>query len=307
MEDTCRSVRKSQTVQVSPQSIFLVGESLPLHKDGNPRPAIPFGGLSTDLAPLDGRHGVFPNLVAKPMLSALVFANRASPERATRLLNEFDRVLSTPDRQFNVFQAKATDQNVETSNSFTFHESFGSKLDSWQSSTDLWLVFGYQTLGGILRHLMGDTSQATRSRIQERVGEFVDACWHAVASTANCTFELPHTPPKTGSAKMGFVHRLCVTADQGRTGVDSILERAISDTCCVSIRSQTRITRIHRLLRSMVPLMHNEAYQTGSEPIGNRQYHFSSYARHSSITPDLYWRVMGEAIARRSFGEWIHE
>jgi len=301
MEHACKTLRTPPL----PRSIFLAGESIPLLKGGGPRPAIPFGGLPTDLSPLDARHGVFPNLVAKPMFSALVFANRMSPERASTLLGEFDRVLTIPDRQFNVFQAKVTDQKVKESNFFEFHDSFASRLDGWQTNTNLWLVFGYQTLGGILMHLLGDAKRTTRSKLQGRVGEFVDACWDAVASMTDCTFEFPPTPPTTGSAKMGFVHRLCVSDDQLGTGAKDVLKRAISETCRKSVKTQARMELIHRRLRSMVPLMHNEAYQTGSEPIGNRQHQFSIYARNPAVTPDLYWHVMGEAVARRSFGEWI--
>jgi hypothetical protein len=54
-----------------------------------------------------------------------------------------------------------------------------------------------------------------------------------------------------------------------------------------------------------VPLLHNEGYQDGSNPTGNAQSHFVRYAVKTTTNGDLYWQVMGNAIASRVVGDFV--
>lgn len=63
--------------------------------------------------------------------------------------------------------------------------------------------------------------------------------------------------------------------------------------------------RIVGLLRSTVPLLHNEGYQDGSNPTGNAQAHFVRNAIRHTANGDLYWQVMGNAIATRMLDRFV--
>src|SRR5262245_24209240 len=121
------------------RTIFLVGESLPL-KTGTP-----YEGLGTDLGAFDGRHGVFPNLVAKPLLSALFWLNKEGCELKP-LLDQLEPLMTHTDtqRRFNVFRTKASKQP------FRVDTEPQTRLAAFNAAQDLWLAFGVQTNFGLL-------------------------------------------------------------------------------------------------------------------------------------------------------------
>ena len=78
------------------RALFLVGESLPA---GMP---VVVGGNANFVA-FDARHGVFPNLVMKPLLAALL-AMRKEGQNEELLWQQIDELVADPsDRRFNLF------------------------------------------------------------------------------------------------------------------------------------------------------------------------------------------------------------
>jgi hypothetical protein len=106
---------------------------------------------------------------------------------------------------------------------------------------------------------------------------------------------------------MGFIHRLFTEKDEAGNGAIQVLESGIKSYRKANNISKRDTNTLIDKFRSMVPLMHNEAYQTGPHAIGNTQSHFVGYARHATTPPTLYWKVIGEAIVSRTFNEWVEK
>jgi hypothetical protein len=271
--------------------VFLVGESLP-KKTGTA-----YEALGIDLVAIDPRHGVFPNLVAKPLLSALYWLNKEGAELKP-LLDQLDPLMTHTDtkRRFNVFGKKASKEP------FRVDPELQTRLNSFNTTEDLWLVFGVQTSFGLLGYLTGKFKLGRtykKGDILKFASEFLTAA-------------LKHTPlppgfparlPSQRTARLGLLHRLCTDADSDGNGVVAVIRSGLKKDGVKEEQTGAIIDR----LRSMVPLLHNEAYQDRYD-IGYNQAHFvlcQGVGKNASVPPQLYWRVMGEAIAERLRGNFV--
>jgi hypothetical protein len=97
---------------------------------------------------------------------------------------------------------------------------------------------------------------------------------------------------------------LCTEFDLDGSGAVRVL-RAVVEKLNTSQQFSNEF--IDSVLRCAIPLMHNEAYQDGPHPTGNAQAHFVRSATKTTSNGDLYWQVMGHAIARRCFNRWVGE
>jgi hypothetical protein len=99
------------------------------------------------------------------------------------------------------------------------------------------------------------------------------------------------------SAQEGYIHRLCTDMDAAGSGVVAMLRHAITQHTSYPERVGDHL----RMLRSFVPLLHNEAYQLA--PYGIGQAHFVLAAdynyRGTEHAGELYWRAMGRSLLRR--------
>jgi hypothetical protein len=283
--------------------LWLIGESLPLTKTSGEKNASQTRQLADRLVCLDPRHGVFPNLVMKPLFAATFSAFKENEADAIALLRALEAVVcDKPNRRFNLFQPRITDQENPRSNRFAF-DSLEQRITSFDLKRDLWLIFGHQTVAGLLKWLLEGGAETTRDELKRFLGKVVNT---AIASAAGPTDTSPcfqAESPTSGTGRVGFLHRLCTEHDPVNSGAQQIL-RSVVEKLNVSQRFPNEY--VVSLLRCTIPLMHNEAYQDGSNPTGNAQAHFVRSATKNSNS-DLYWQVMGHAIARRFFNRWVGE
>lgn len=284
--------------------LWLVAESLPLRPDGSPRVARESANLPKTLVPLDPRHGVFPNLVMKPLFAAGFSLAKRHGDQLLDFYREMSAVVAdSTDRRFNVFKDRPTrpkkkgtapeSDEVSESEFFEIDESkMAEHLAGFDRENDLWLMFGHQTTFGFLRWLV-EGQRPFRVR-RKAIGEFSDRFVHItgqISSTHACGTN------SQLSRRIGLLHRLCTGADTA-----CVLEQVISTLGPKASHSTEQIVEI---CRSTVPLLHNEGYQDGSNPTGNAQAHFVHQARGTTTEGDLYWQVMGDAIATRILDEFM--
>lgn len=283
--------------------LWLVGESLLLKEDGTERKAYKTTNLPATLVPLDPRHGVFPNLVMKPLFAAGYALSLGLAGQLLPFFEELKGILSDDsNRRFNVFKNRAT-KSKGRSNRISGKRagadvfeidatSLPARIASFDSERDLWLVFGHQTNFGLLWWLVD--SEAALKTDREGIKDFSERFFAAVVASSS-TYRVARASQL--SSRIGLLHRLCTGAD-----TEAVLEDTIT---LLAPKTSLSVEHISRLLRATVPLLHNEGYQDGTNPTGNAQSHFVRHAMGKAARGDLYWQVMGHAVATRVLGEFI--
>lgn len=283
--------------------LWLVGESLPLKEDGTQRKAHPASGLPPTLMPLDPRHGVFPNLVMKPLFAAGYSLSQSKGDKLLDFFQEMKEVVSDASgRKLNFFENRPTRpkgrgkrvvaRNADVDQFAVADNDMTSRVNSFNRVEDLWLVFGHQTNFGLVWWLVDKAaaSKPTREQIREFSDKFVTVVRKCSSIHAGGDFGQL-------SSRIGLLHRLCTGAS-----FQPVLHSVVSELKPVGSYTAAQITE---LLRATVPLLHNEGYQDGSNPTGNAQGHFVRLGRGKADTGDLYWQVMGNAIATRILGDFV--
>jgi hypothetical protein len=281
------------------KKLWIVGESMPLRKDGTDRIARLSANLPERLMPLDPRHGVFPNLVMKPLFAATFAASKIPTVDLAVLLEGVDAVVrDNSDRRFNVFAPRITDQKENPEDRFEIdEEEMAQRITLFRPSEDLWLVFGHQTNFGLLKWLLdGDAGKShTRKQLESFSTSFV-------SRVIKLSSGFVSAPPTSKSGRVGLFHRLCTEGNRVNDDAKKTLHSVINDLAPKAGRSTEWIVEF---LHSTVPLLHNEAYQDGPHPTGNAQAHFVRNAVRHIEGFDLYWQIMGNAIAQRAFNNYV--
>ena len=283
--------------------LWLVGESLPLKEDGSERKAHKTSNLPATLVPLDPRHGVFPNLVMKPLCTAGYSLSLSHVDQLLPFFKEMKEIISDEsERRFNLYENRATKskgrgkQNPEkkvVAEIFAINDGgISARIASFDLENDLWLVFGHQTNFGLLWWLLD--KELDRKVEKDDIRAFSEKF---VAAVSECSPAHAYEKKSQLSSRIGLLHRLC-------TGIDTrtILESAVAK---LGPKSEFSAARISELLRATVPLLHNEGYQDGTNATGNAQSHFVRRAKGKVAHGDLYWQVMGNAIATRVLGGFV--
>jgi len=271
------------------KTLYLVGESAPIAAATGIHP--PSCGQLTSLLPLDPRHGVFPNLVMTPLLATLS-AFRMDDQGSAALWTQVDHLLNdASDRRFNAFD--------KLKGSRSRHDRFVIRADTvekWSEFTrdqHLWLVFGYQTAFGLMRWAITGENEATRQDIEVFGKAFLRrASERWIAETG-----LPRVPPENKCAQEGYLHRLCTGEDSNGVGVRTMLRHAI-ETCP---ERRVEVSTVLGKARSIVPLLHNEAYQLAPYGIGQVCFLLCDAWGTANQQPpeEVYWRFIGKSIKRR--------
>jgi hypothetical protein len=283
------------------RTIWLVGESIPRKEDGTVREVATAESLPNRLVPLDPRHGVFPNFVTKPLFAAAYVLSETQKDLSA-LFGQFSSIVDHQKlRCFNLFEDRPTrskkssqkqsPQTQSNVDSFTIDGALHCRIETFDAKNDLWLVFGHQTNFGLLNWLF-DRSRCSFTR--DDIKSFSNRI-----ARINCGAGQP-APLRANSplsARLGYLHKLCTGSKQ-----ELCLETIINayENSCRYDKAKTL-----QILRSIVPLMHNEGYQDGSNPTGNAQSHFVQHACANTQPLPLYWKVMGRAIAARLQGQFV--
>jgi hypothetical protein len=160
-------------------------------------------------------------------------------------------------------------------------------------SEELWALFGYQTIFGIVHWLLTGEPRATKRRIRSFARHFLESA----AEQWNEGTKLPGIIPKNMSAQEGYMHRLCTDEDPDGSGVVAMLRYAIAVRTNYPEEIEANLCK----LRAFVPLLHNEAYQLTPYGVGQANFVLcQDWVLNGGRHPDeLYWRAMGRSLARR--------
>ncbi|WP_145240866.1 hypothetical protein [Urbifossiella limnaea] len=233
----------------------------------------------------------------KPLFAAGYALSQSHADQLLNFFQEMKEVVSDHSgRRFNFFDNRPTrpkgrgkeaaPENLGTDQFAVPDEDMTVRIKSFDTLNTLWLVFGHQTNFGLLWWLVDKAAadKPTKVQIKKFSEQFVNAV---------CDCSPAHAGGGYGqlSSRIGLLHRLCTGADTRLT-----LEAAVSKLNPVGPFSLTRISEV---MRATVPLLHNEGYQDGTNPTGNAQGHFVRLAKGKVDVGDLYWQVMGNAIATR--------
>lgn len=266
------------------KDLYLVGKALPKERKRHNAP-FPSGTL-TDLVPLDPRHGVFPNLVATPLLSiVMAFYEDDDVANALRVLEQAKEILKDKTaRRINVFCKPTGDK-------LTLSEDIPALLASFCPRRTLWLVFKHSTVYSLLTYLLTSREEFTEGELNSYGAEFLRRCMEA----PGCSFALPAKL----NTQVGLFFRLCTDEDADGDGVTSYLRHAIRQ-----MSPNRDANRLVGILRSIVPLLHNDAYD--KVPVGLTQARFLAAKDLAPTCPsdhqpatDVYWRAIGKVIKRR--------
>ena len=172
-----------------------------------------------------------------------------------------------------------------------------SRLVAFDPDADLWCVFGYWTVGGLITYMLTGVARRSEGEIESYVREFVRRAYEKRSADS----ALPAAIPKTKAALSGLIHRLCAGDDPGGAVATPMLRHALE---CMST-DKAGVEGSLRVLRACVPLPHNEAYQL--LPFGKVHNCFMlgldpAAQEGSTPPPEPLWRYMGRAIHRRLMG-----
>jgi hypothetical protein len=267
------------------KKLFLVGESLPTRL-----PAVV--GVRRTLSALDSRHGVFPNLVMKPLLSTL-WALRNQGLDDNEFWTEITEILADDSQQrLNAFRKHTTgpkDRNPE----FEILDDTAARLERLDPEVETWATFGFQTTFGLIRWMLRAERRVSKKTIQTFAVEFLSYAFEVRSDN----IILPAGVPKKGCAQEGVIHRLFTEENSCGDGAEAMLRHAVSKYVSEPAKVAETLLRI----RAFVPLLHNEAYQNTPYGIGQANFVLADdYDVNGSVHPgEMYWRVMGKALMRR--------
>jgi hypothetical protein len=270
------------------RELTLVGMAPPKDKKSKTEP-FPSGQI-TSLVPLDPRHGVFPNLVMTPLL-AILYAFKEDAGASSQFWSQVEEVLKdvTP-RRFNLLN-KPSGTTLEISNEAV------TRLNQLNTDKDLWAVFGFWTISSLITYLVTGAIKFTKGEAESYSREFV----RRACEEWNESMSFPKSVPSTRSALNGILLRLCTDPDPDGNGVVAMMKHATMEM--LKPEHKDRYKRIIGILRSCVPLLHNEAYQL--VPFGKVQNCFvmclDPAAQEGQPAPEVYWKFAGGRTKNRLF------
>jgi hypothetical protein len=265
------------------KDLYFVAKALPEDKSRHNTP-FPSGKL-TDLVPLDPRNGVFPNLVATPLLSAVMaYYEDGNVRSALELLDQAQHILRDESRRrINVLCKPA-------GGLLRLDPEIPSLLKQFNPEQTLWLVFKHSAIYALCKHLLTGSREFTEDDLNAYGAAFLKGC-----TTESKNFDLPDNR----NTQLGLFFRLCTDADADGRGATNCLRRGVE-----RMAPNCDVTRIVAVLRSFVPLLHNDAYDR--IPVGLIQARFMAAKDfppncppEHDPAPDVYWRFIGKVICRR--------
>jgi len=281
--------------------------------------AWPHGGLTEDLEALDLRHGVAPNLVMTPILSAA--CHLESDNQAAFLAYVRKHILEGDEnrkhRRYNVLcknvgkEASELDDRVR--NLFAWKRN--GQTDTGENGRfdpdrNICLVFSYWAVSAIFSYLIEGAKSWTKKELKKFGRSFLSEVWKGIELNPSSDLVLPPRQPENDIPRLGVYFRICTKGSDER--VQGALRAAVRELRVASRggkMAEGELEWVVSVLRSLVPLPHNEIYQGYKEdtnPIGKYQACFMCCEdpRQMKEEPNssLMWRYVGEAIAKKVSG-----
>lgn len=292
------------------KNLYLLGYA-PAEKN-----AWPHGGLTEKLEALDLRHGVAPNLVMTPILST---ACHLAPESQSAFLAYVRTHILEGDqnrrhRRYNVLsknvgnEVSQLDDHVR--NLFEWRGNNQAEISErmrFDPERNICLVFSYWAITALLSFLIQKQTRWTRKELKTFGVTFVSKIWEAVEQNQPAGVALPPRQPENDIPRLGVYFRICTQgSDEQMRGVLRAAVRQLRDASWDDDNEGSELEWVISVLRSLVPLPHNEVYQGYKEdtnPIGKYQACFMCCEDPKQLkeepSTNLMWRYVGEAIAKK--------
>ena len=266
------------------KKLLLAGKAPPKFKKRKTTP-FPSGDL-TGLVALDPRHGVFPNLVATPLLATVMaFFEDGNDEQLLKILEQARAIVADDSpRRFNVL-CKPDGKTLQ------LDCMLAERLARHDPENEIWLVFKYSTVNALIIFLLTGETEFTRKHLDDFGERFLSAA----LSAPGCELRMP----ERRTTQAGVLFRLLADEDPKGIGAVSHLRHAIR-----KISPKKDIEHLLKILRSFIPLLHNEAYDQPVVGLAQNRFMTAVDLRPNSpefgaVPPDPYWRFIGNAIKRR--------
>lgn len=278
--------------------------------------AWPHGGLTKNLEALDLRHGVAPNLVMTPILSA---ACHVAPGKQAAFLAYVRKHILEGDENRKHRRYNVLCKNVGTEVSKL--DDHVRKLFAWRrdSQTDasederfdpdknICLVFSYWAVSALFSYLIEGEKKWTKKELKTFGGSFLSEVWKGIEQRQPAELVLPPRRPKNDIPRLGVYFRICTQgSDERMRGMLRAVVRELRDASRGEDMVEGELEWIISVLRSLVPLPHNEIYQGYKEdtnPVGKYQACFMCCEDPKQMKTEsnssLMWRYVGDAIAKK--------
>ncbi len=279
--------------------------------------AWPHGGLRKTLEALDLRHGVAPNLVMTPILSAACHLPAVFQPEFLAYLRK--HVLEGDGRKkhcrYNVLTRNVG--TVESEIDADVRRLFAWRTEGREGRVDerfnpegaVCLVFSYWAASALFSHLIEREERWEQVDLRtfgtSLLREFIKRAAPAVAQR----LKLPKRLPRRDIPRLGLYFRICTQGTEAEVRpllIDCV--RELRECSAKGGIADDELDWVVSVLRSVVPLPHNEVYQgyrKGTNPIGKHQACFISCQDPDTLTEEvgsrLMWQYVGEGIARRLF------
>jgi hypothetical protein len=277
--------------------------------------AWPHGGLSKTLEALDLRHGVAPNLVMTPILSAACHLPSAFQPQFLSYVRK--HVLEGDENKkhcrYNVLTQTVSkvesEINADVRMLFAWSTATGEARtrEVFDPAEAVCLVFSYWAASALFSHLIEREDRWKKGDLKtfgtSFLGEVIKRAKPALAQT----LRLPKTLPIRDIPRLGLYFRICTQGNEAE--VRPLLVECVRELRECSAKggiANDELDWLVSVLRSVVPLPHNEVYQgyrMGTNPIGKYQACFNACQDPDRLTEEvgslLMWQYVGEVIAQR--------
>ena len=243
----------------------------------------------TEYVALDPRHGVFPNLVMTPLLATLYHLHPRANLTQEFMEQVVELLEDDSSRRHNVLLKP---NGTETE--YKIDPRTIKLLNALRPEDDLWIVFGFRPISALLGYLLHGSKKKERDELATTARTFLR---HAMEASPNDAALPPTLHSSAITPLPGIFFHLCTAPDPGGNDVVAALRYAVR---AMKV-PEARIPKIVSILRSLVPLPHNEAYD--QYPIATGQNSFMlcrTLKDHGDdVPPEVFWRYMGRRIAER--------
>jgi len=263
-------------------------------------------GWGGELGPLDAKHGVFPNHVMTPLLATAL--HLAIEERNEFLEHIKCKILeegnSKSQYRLNALTKSLTPKKgVPWGDLRTALDEQAKLLLTEDARNRLWIVVGYWPTCALVSHIVTGNTDWTSISLRDFADEFLELALKEILERVDKDY--PSSVPNDGIARTGLLFRFFThsSEDLHHAALRACIQK-LWDTRKFPVRDN--LDSIVLKLRALVPIPHNEIYQTYSEdnPIGKFQSVFihckdSKVLRREECGGDVFWKYIGERIASR--------
>lgn len=165
---------------------------------------------------------------------------------------------------------------------------------TWTLFNELWLVFGYEAIASLVHHLLTEQTSFRFGEADKTSKTFLEKVLLGVRDLN----VIPSGFPARRAPLPGVFFRLLSAVGPDAPRIMEQIKATVSEIG----KAGCDATRITRILRSLVPLPHDEAYK--NKPTGKFQNCFMLCCdpkdhKGCAVPSTVFWKYMGQRIAER--------